>query len=475
MIPIKGHDIDVFLKFWESKADGKIEIDQEKLYRLLEYKGFGLYEFSRGKTSLVQMKHNIINEVTRRDLITCINQVLDVTRNKKVKKAFIKGSSTFLNQGKYDFLPLFKKVNDKDPVDEAWTYYLNSAVKVTKGQIKLIPYENIQHPIWGNRILDREFHIPNKEDSQFEDFVGKLSKLDPKRIKSLQSILGYLQHRYHDVKASKAIILLDENASYDGSANGGTGKSLIADAISRRKELVILDGKNYKPDSRFMFQRVEETTDIINIDDVKENFDLESFFSNVTNGIPVERKGEHERFISKDRLPKFLISSNFSLRFRPGVSDARRRFEFEVANYFNLKRTPYLEYGNRFFYDWDDEEWNKFDFFMMKCTQKYLQKGLIPADPINIKNRRLISSTSVEFSVFIKLDLIDLNTWYIKDDILKLFKSEFPNLQDLSPHRMTKWLREYSSQNNLMYEDRKSGEKYEFRLVDFGKEASNEE
>ncbi len=112
---------------------------------------------------------------------------------------------------------------------------------------------------------------------------------------------------------------------------------------------------------------------------------------------------------------------------------------------------------------------------MMHCVQQYLNHGLILAKPINIKRNRLINATSEEFVAFMDLGLLELNKWISKKDVLKLFIAEYRHYNNLTPHQMTKWMKEYARQGGYVYEDRKSGEKYEFYLKDLRKEAQDEE
>lgn len=97
---------------------------------------------------------------------------------------------------------------------------------------------------------------------------------------------------------------------FDGQAHGGTGKTLITEAIGKMRELVGVDGKNIKTKSWFKNQRITKTTDVIRYDDVQRDFSLETLYSMITSGVSVEKKYQDEFHISPEDAPKIVISSN---------------------------------------------------------------------------------------------------------------------------------------------------------------------
>ena len=79
--------------------------------------------------------------------------------------------------------------------------------------------------------------------------------------------------------------------------------------------------------------------------------------------------------------PKISITTNYTVKGE-GSSHLRRVFEVEMAGYFNDKNTPEDEFGHLLFSDWNDEEWSKFDNFMLRCVQYYLNNGLVESKTI---------------------------------------------------------------------------------------------
>lgn len=433
-----------------------------KLIKFLEINGFAKMNFN-GVNVLVRIIDNIIYEVNEGDISTFVTDYLIKQNELLVLECFVKGIATYLNARKYQLLKTINSISDKDPKDASWTYFKNTAVKVTKDRVELIPYSALNHKIWNTRILNREFAKFQTDRGQFSDFVLKLSKSNFKRFLAIQTALGYLMHRYNNPSLCKAIILIDENISPDGTTNGGTGKTLLYKALSLCKEGISIEGKNLKETSRFKNQRIKITTDIINYDDVNRKFSLLDIYSMLTAGIIIERKGRDEISLLPEESPKIMISSNYRVNGSGGSSDNRRRYEFEVANYFDDEITPLKTYGKLFFEEWNDDEWNKFDCFMLNCVQKFLLNGLIEADPLN-RIAKLENSTSSEFVKFIVANPIEEDVWIEKKDCLSIFINDFPNLQYTSSNQMTRWIKEYAKVNNLEYKERHPGSKYEFLL-----------
>ena len=67
------------------------------------------------------------------------------------------------------------------------------------------------------------------------------------------------------------------------------------------------------------------------------------------------------------------------------------------------------------FDDWDEEEWTKFDNFMVVALQYYLKKGLLEPKSINIDFNRLKIETSVDFIDFMD-NLISMPEQYQKPE-----------------------------------------------------------
>jgi hypothetical protein len=449
--------------FYEYDNKGNPKINQRKLWRFLGENGFTNMEIG-GTSKLVKIVDNVICDVDGEDLLRFVSNYLESEGKIDVLDIFVPGVSAYLSKSKYAFLPKINWISDKDPKDAAYFYFQNIAVRVTKDKLELIPYRELDHKIWKNRKLNRDFNDVLRGSGQFEAFCLKLSNENPERFKALQTAIGYLLHRYNDPSIVKAIILLDENATKGGQTNGGTGKSLIFQALSHFVETVLIDGKNMKQDSRFSNQRINHTSDVVNFDDINNKFSLELIYSMTTSGIVIEKKGKGECVLKSEDAPKIMVTSNQPVQGPGGSSDRRRRYEFEVSGFFSDTWTPKDQYGNLFFDEWNKVEWEKFDCFMIDCVQLLLREGLIEAKSLRLEVNKFIQKTSPEFNDYTSKGLLSTGNWKEKKDLLQEFKDAYPHLEDISSHILTKWIKKYATENGLKYVDRHIAGKYGFKL-----------
>jgi hypothetical protein len=136
-----------------------------------------------------------------------------------------------------------------------------------------------------------------------------------------------------------------------------------------------VDGKNFKLDKNFAFQRVGLDTKIIAIEDVRRNVDFEGFYSIITEGVTVEKKNKDELFIPYKDSPKILFTTNYTIS-STGDHAKRRQRVFEFGNAFSSKYTPIDHFGHKLFDDWDKDEWNRFYNLMFIAVAYYLHDGV---------------------------------------------------------------------------------------------------
>jgi hypothetical protein len=265
---------------------------------------------------------------------------------------------------------------------------------------------------------------------------------DSGRVDALETTLGYLMHTFKDKTDQKAIIFNDQEI--DDNPNGGSGKSLMLAALNNLRRVVKIDGKSFNPSkSDFVYQRVNLDTQILAFDDVRKAFDFEQLFSLITEGITVNRKNKDEIFIPFNRSPKIVITTNYVIS-GAGSSHDRRRHELEFYQYFHSKRSPLDEYGRLLFDSWADEDWLKFDNYMVKNLQKYLTNGLMKAISINADAKRLIQATCKDFFDWAEEGNLALDVYYYNGSKIQEFTSEFTSFKELEPRRFLKWVQSYA-------------------------------
>jgi hypothetical protein len=119
-----------------------------------------------------------------------------------------------------------------------------------------------------------------------------------------------------------------------------------------------------------------------------KNFDFESLFSIITEGLTIEYKGRDAIKLPVKDSPKVLISTNYTIK-ADGGSFKRRIFEVELSSYFGTHHTPLAEFGSMLFEDWDEQEWARFDHYMINCLNYYLKNGLVESEAKNLRAKKV--------------------------------------------------------------------------------------
>jgi hypothetical protein len=298
---------------------------------------------------------------------------------------------------------------------------------------------NLDGMVWKDHVINRYFYKVDATNCIFDRFIGKVANDEPHRKTALMSVIGYMMHSFKTSAKNRAIIFNDELISEN--PNGGSGKGIICNAISKLKRVCILDGKQFDFNKSFAYQTVSIDTQVLIFDDVKKNFPFEGLFSLITEGITLEKKNKDAIKIPVKKSPKIIITTNYTVGGVGGSFD-RRKYEVELSSYFSAQHTPLDEFGIMLFDEFNDQEWSKFDNYMICCLQLYLQKGLIKHNFQNLKTRKFIGDTSFEFYEWITEGNIDLGTRVYKTQKFNEFIEEYPDFKkyNLSQKRFSKWI-----------------------------------
>lgn len=337
----------------------------------------------------------------------------------------------------------------KDTKQKSFFAFENGILEVTKDSINLIDYIDIDGYIWQNQIINRDFKLLENFDNEYQKFISNISNNEPL---SLECVIGYLLSTYKNKMNNKAIILNDEVISEN--PEGGTGKGLFVQGLRQIRRVSILDGKTFDDKKSFPYQTVSQQTQILVFDDVVKNFNFENKFSLVTEGMTLERKNKDAIKLKVEDSPKMVISTNYAIKGE-GNSHDRRRFELEIAQYYGKNLTPYDEFGKQLFDDWDLEEYQKFDNYMIHCVQSYLKLGLVPQNAKNIKMRKFIAETCMEFYEWIKdKDNFYLNSRNDKQQHFVKFTEEYQDFKKwLTRKKFNIWVQKYASFMNYIFEE----------------------
>ncbi len=161
--------------------------------------------------------------------------------------------------------------------------------------------------------------------------------------------------------------------------------------------------------------------------------------------------------------PKILISTNYTVK---GVGDSYRdrMIEVEFSDYYNASHKPKDDFGKLFFDEWDEEEWSKFDNFMVGCASYYLQNGIIEYTPINTIKKKIIEITGEDFYEFASANIMT-GSEYIKSDLFNEFKLKCPENKNITSKAFSSFLKKYCEYLDYSFEERKSDGKQYFAFI----------
>ncbi len=294
----------------------------------------------------IRINNNVISEVTAEHIKDYVlnyirnspHNLTDNSNNKHIYSELIRGVNVYFGKGVLQCLEAITPDVNADNLDIAYFYFKNCFVKVSKENIELAGYSYLNHLIWQNQILKRDFYFYDEDTSDFEIFLRNICKGDELRYKSLISGIGYLLHSYKDPTITKAVIFCDADRSK--IPNGRTGKSLVGEAIGKLKNTKNIDGKKFSFNERFAYQGISLDTQVINFNDVAANFDFEKLFSVLTEGITVEEKGRKAFDIPYEKSPKILVTTNYTV-IGEGESFKGRMYEVEFNEHYSSSSSTY--------------------------------------------------------------------------------------------------------------------------------------
>lgn len=373
--------------FWDISEQGKVSINRSSLIDFLHNTGgFSIYYYDNKTTiyKVVQCRDGLIEDVTtehiKKFLLSYIDSLPETFDNnltpEEIRELILKGSDSFLSKGMLEFLPRGHYDFLEDSEDKAYFPFRNGVAVISKDNMELKSYSEVKKVIWRSQIIDFEIDLQKDLDFKMVEyftFIRCICNEEPERWEYALTLIGYLLHTYKDPTKAYAVILAEETESdKDG---GGTGKGIFFKAISKIINTVIIDGKTFKQDKSFAFQRVGLDTKLIVFEDVKKNVDFEGFYPMITEGMTVEKKNKDELFIPYPDSAKIGMTTNYSVNVS-GNHGKRRQKVFELYNFFKPGRDPEMYFGHKLFDGWDRDEWTRFYNLMFACVQAYMQDGI---------------------------------------------------------------------------------------------------
>ena len=425
-------------EFWEFDKKG-CHILNLKFKNFLEQNGFCKY-YPEGSEMYI--------------FVRCVNNFVENTNPQKIKDFVLdylltngheKPYELLASATKYfkeDYLSLLEVKDLKlyeDSIDFGMLYFKNKAVRVFAEKIEEIDYLDLDGMVWRHHIINRDFEYKKSNDSYFERFV-KLAGGDG--YSTIENTIGYMMHSYKTSANNKAVIFNDKKIS--DNPNGGSGKGIICNAVSKMKRVCILDGKQFDFNKTFAYQLVSADTQLLVFDDVVKKFNFEALFSLITEGITLEKKNKDAIKIPVHRSPKIVITTNYTIG-GVGGSFERRKHEIELTDYFNSNHTPLDEFNIMLFDDFTQKDWSEFDNYMINCLKNYLKNGLIKYNSDTLHSRKFIQDTSYEFFEWSNENIQVPSERLYKDRLFEQFTEAYPDYNSrgrykLSQIRFSKWL-----------------------------------
>lgn len=441
--------------FWTKNDKGVVRIIHISFKQFLEDHGFYKYCPEGSKNYVfVKVTNNLIDHTSEKEIKDFVLGYLLELDDVAVYNYFADNTRFF----KEEFLSMLATIDIyfiEDSRDVSYLYYRNCAVRISKGEVVAIDYLDLGGYVWKDHVIDRNFMLCKVSDNfDFKRFIRNINHDDDNRVATMESTIGFMMHGYKNLSFCPAVILNDEVIS--DNPEGGTGKGLLMNALSKMKKLVTIDGKSFTFERAFAYQLVSADTQILCFDDVKKHFDFERLFSVVTEGLTLEKKNKDAIKIPFAKSPKIAITTNYAIK-GAGNSFARRKWELELHQYYSKAFTPQDEFGRLLFGDWNDDDWCEFDNYMIQCLQGYLNTGLVKSKFVNLKIRQLSAETSHEFIEWCGLvdggdptSNIELNAKIYKNDLYYKFIDEYPDYgqrgrMSISRTRFYRWLLLYAS------------------------------
>jgi hypothetical protein len=337
--------------FWDISETGRLSINRSKLIEFLYVVGgFSLYYYDTHSTifKIVQLQEGLIEDVStehiKKFLLNYIDTLPETFDNNitpdEVRELVLKGSDTFFSKGLMEFLDRGEFDFLKDTAKEAFFTFGNGVVVVTKDDIVVKTYAEIGKVIWRSQIIPFDIEIEKDKKilgSEYFTFLNCICMKDADRVGFAVTLIGYLLHKHKDPTKAFAVILAEETENE--KEGGGTGKGIFFKALSKLINTVTIDGKAFKQDKSFAFQRVGLDTKLVVLEDVKKNVDFEGFYPMITEGMTVEKKNKDELFIPYSDSPKIGFTTNYNVN-AVGNHGKRRQKVFEFGAFFKPGNSP---------------------------------------------------------------------------------------------------------------------------------------
>lgn len=391
----------------------------------LQNRGFGRLRRLDKSYQFIHLDPPVVRSIEASDARDYLFQFAKHNCKTEVNEMLIKGVSQYVGPDKLSLLEFIQPNFIKPNRESQYFYFDKSCWLVTRDSVQEIGYENIAHQIWEEqkksipaKFIGKPLITFNKENdiynysissagtnSHYLQFLINTSNftwrknpndITPEeehenRVHLLSKLcaIGYMVMEAKDNNVARAVIGMDGKQSEVGESNGRSGKSLVGELMRNVVPTTYIPGK--RPDlftDQFVWNDVQESTKLVFIDDVLQNFNFEFLFPNITGDWTVNYKGGRRITIPFARSAKIYIATNHAIR-GTGSSYTDRQWLLAFSDFYNDTHKPVDDFGTLFFSEWDFDQWNLTWNLLANCVQLYLTFGVIQAPGERLEQRKL--------------------------------------------------------------------------------------
>lgn len=355
-----------FGQFWKYNQRGEPIISRAKIITIANSLGFRLYNDDLVKIVDDKFIYNQ-NEREFQDAIkdyVYTNEEGDYDDIIDCLEAFFQKSTTYIIT-RLEFINTHSIL--KDSKTEAYKFFKNTAVLVTKDSIQEISYKEIDHYIHNDQIIKRDFvlsaPIPSGKYSQFLDLSCGLDDYTKK-------IIGFLSHLFKD-ETTGYIITLTEKV-INPKNGGGSGKNIFCNLFKQITTVCNTNGAQLNYDERFLQSWNRER--IMSLSDVPKDFPFSFLKEGATGTMKWRRLFHNGVDVEVEDTPKFVIQTNYSFEVTDG-GVGRRVIPLEFSDFFTKSGGVDKHFDCHFPNGWSSDDWVDFDNLILESIQLWIKAG----------------------------------------------------------------------------------------------------
>jgi hypothetical protein len=419
---VKAKKVFELENFWRHYTDPETEkteiiIIRNMFLKFLHQGGYGLLPMDEGLNfQYIHVEENIVKPVNEFVIKTyTLDRLEEKPEYEPIYEKMLIGTKQYFTEALLNRLPFFADLNFiKDTPGQACVFYENCYVLITADTVETRKYTDLTGNIYRSQKIPRPFTMLTdgselmSDVSRFITIVAtgkRIADIDYNgtaddelliKLQSFKATTGYLLHNYKDPSLKKAVIGIDAKNNEDGEPEGGTGKNLYGDLVGAMVNVCHIDAQIFQPGDPKAYDRVNIDTRIISFDDADYKFPFKKIFPLITEGPILKRLYKDTVRMGYKESPKVYINTNYAFKGK-SQSFRRRQHILEFADFFNDEVQPSDEFGHMLMDDWDAEEWNRYDNFMIHCLQTYLKDGLVPFPLQNFGTKQLRADVPTDF------------------------------------------------------------------------------